>query len=206
MSRIWFTSDTHFWHRNVIRLCGRPYATIEEMNADLIRRWNSRVEDGDIVYHLGDFAFCGMGKMKEILSQLKGTKILVQGNHDQSVDRMKKAGFDVVVTRGEFNYQNLTFLLNHYPYAPTKWQTRIHKLKNFWKFWRKKKYMQLRFMDRRLPNEGKWLLHGHSHNKPHRRIRANMIDVGVDANDYTPVSIDEILFIVKNANTWIKVG
>jgi calcineurin-like phosphoesterase family protein len=200
MSNIFFTSDSHFWHRNVIRLCGRPYAAIEEMNQDLIRNWNSRVQDGDLVYHLGDFAFCGTNKMKEILAQLKGTKILVLGNHDQSANRMKKVGFDVVIASGEFKYKDFTFLLSHYPYAPTKWQTRVYKLKNFWKFWRKKKYMNLRYLNLRPQNNGMWLLHGHSHNKPERRVRGRQIDVGVDANGYAPISIDEILQIVVNSH------
>jgi calcineurin-like phosphoesterase family protein len=54
---IFFTSDTHFWHKNVIAYCSRPYQSLEEMNQDLITRWNARVKPEDTVYHLGDVCF-----------------------------------------------------------------------------------------------------------------------------------------------------
>ncbi len=76
---VWFTSDTHFAHRNVIEFCKRPFASIEEMDEEIIRRWNERVEPGDRVYHLGDFAF---GDHDPYLSRLNGMKNLVIGNHD----------------------------------------------------------------------------------------------------------------------------
>ena len=54
---IWFTSDTHFDHKNIIKYCNRPFKDIDEMNAELERRWNAVVAPGDRVFHLGDFAF-----------------------------------------------------------------------------------------------------------------------------------------------------
>lgn len=54
MSKIYFTSDLHFGHENVIRFDDRPFASVEEMDAELIRRWNAKVDRGDLVYVLGD--------------------------------------------------------------------------------------------------------------------------------------------------------
>ncbi len=78
----WFTSDTHFGHKNILEYEkeARPFDTIEEMNEQLIINWNSTVGKTDIVYHLGDFAF---GKSNiGIAGRLNGRKRLVLGNHD----------------------------------------------------------------------------------------------------------------------------
>ncbi len=56
MSNIWFTSDTHFGHANIIRFCDRPFKDIQEMNERLIANWNAVVRPGDSVYHMGDFS------------------------------------------------------------------------------------------------------------------------------------------------------
>ena len=85
--RIFFTSDTHFNHKNIIKYepVSRPFATVEQMNQEIINRWNSVVSDDDIVIHLGDF-FMGTldaEEMARIMRQLKCKNIiLVKGNHD----------------------------------------------------------------------------------------------------------------------------
>ena len=56
---IFFVADTHFFHKNIIKYCSQPFLSITEMNETLIKNWNSKVSPGDIVFHLGDFAFCG---------------------------------------------------------------------------------------------------------------------------------------------------
>lgn len=63
---IWFTSDTHFGHANIIKYCNRPYKDTEEMNADLIKRWNSTVGKDDLVWHLGDFSLGGIKVLKTV--------------------------------------------------------------------------------------------------------------------------------------------
>ncbi len=73
------TSDTHFGHANIIKYCNRPFADVDEMNRELVRRWNETVSADDWVYHLGDFAFYNHGP---ILDQLNGHKFLIAGNHD----------------------------------------------------------------------------------------------------------------------------
>src|ERR1700712_2334654 len=84
MSEVFFIGDTHFGHRGIIQFSEtashRPFATIEEHDAELVRRWNSVVGLKDTVWHLGDFCF---GKRNlEIAAQLNGNKKLVMGNHD----------------------------------------------------------------------------------------------------------------------------
>lgn len=78
----WVISDTHFWHDNIIKYCDRPYANSEEMNEDLIAKWNASVKQDDIVWHLGDFCFGSKDKIKGIVPRLNGRINLVLGNHD----------------------------------------------------------------------------------------------------------------------------
>ena len=70
--RIWFTSDTHWGHRNVIKFCNRPWKTVKEMDEALIENWKSAVSKDDIVFHLGDFAFAPNWRWKKLLSRLNG--------------------------------------------------------------------------------------------------------------------------------------
>lgn len=82
MNKVWVISDTHFGHKNIIGFESehRPYATIQEHDADLVARWNAVVRPGDTVWHLGDVYF---GRdTHEILGSLVGLKHLVLGNHD----------------------------------------------------------------------------------------------------------------------------
>lgn len=79
---IYYTSDTHFGHQSIIKFCNRPFATADEMDEELIRRWNERVRPEDEVYHLGDFAFRNAKHADTYLSRLNGTKHLIWGNHD----------------------------------------------------------------------------------------------------------------------------
>ena len=82
MSTVFFTADPHFGHTNIIRYENRPFASAEEMDQELIRRWNETVSPEDTVYLLGDFSFYGKEKSTEILSALQGHIRLVMGNHD----------------------------------------------------------------------------------------------------------------------------
>jgi calcineurin-like phosphoesterase family protein len=76
-----FTSDHHFGHANMIRLAKRPFANVDEMDVEMVKRWNDRVAPGDLVYHLGDFA---KGDHAPYLRRLRGQKVLIPGNHDHS--------------------------------------------------------------------------------------------------------------------------
>ena len=81
---IYFTSDLHLGHKNVIRLCSRPFSSVEEMDAALIENWNRKVRQNDTVYILGDLMFRNEKPPEEYLRQLKGKKHLITGNHDRA--------------------------------------------------------------------------------------------------------------------------
>lgn len=80
---IFFTSDSHFGHKNVIQYCNRSYTSVEHMNASMVDSWNSVVKHGDIVYHLGDFSFMKEEATLEVIKSLKGNITLIMGNHDK---------------------------------------------------------------------------------------------------------------------------
>ena len=107
-------ADTHFGHSNIIKYCDRPFVTTEEMDRQLVEKWNSVVGKEDIVYHLGDFALGNMNKVAEYRKQLKGKIFLIQGNHDgYSMKRYYEAGFDKVYDK-PIIYQDF-FILSHQP-------------------------------------------------------------------------------------------
>ena len=90
MSKIYFTSDLHFGHENVIRFDNRPFASVEEMDAELIRRWNVKVGRGDLVYVLGDMIWKTKNdEALNIINSLNGQIILIKGNHDRFLSNAK---------------------------------------------------------------------------------------------------------------------
>ena len=82
--KIFFTSDLHFGHENVIRFDNRHFNTVEEMDEEMIKRWNTKVGKGDIVYVLGDFIWkATTNEAVNIIRRLNGQIILIKGNHDR---------------------------------------------------------------------------------------------------------------------------
>lgn len=120
---IYYTSDTHFGHRNIIRFCNRPFATAEEMDEEIIRRWNSRVTSDDIVFHLGDFAFRNAKATQNYLDRLNGEKHLIWGNHD-SPSTKKAPGWFSSQQYLEIKDQGHPVILFHYPML--SWNKRFH--------------------------------------------------------------------------------
>lgn len=87
---IFFTSDSHFGHANIIEFEKRPFASVEEMDKEMIKRWNEVVGDGDHVYHLGDLTLNrDITYVAELFVKLKGIIHIVPGNHDKWLERMK---------------------------------------------------------------------------------------------------------------------
>lgn len=125
MERIWIVSDTHFGHGNIIKYCSRPYENVAEMDADIIKRWNSVVHGGDIVYHLGDFAMGNQQTVSEYRSKLNGRIKLIKGNHDDHSNRWyRDCGFEEVydrpiVVQGFYilSHAPLEFMTEQIPFA-----------------------------------------------------------------------------------------
>jgi len=111
MTETFFTSDTHYYHKNIIKYCKRPFQDVAEMNQVMVDRWNSRVNENDTVFHLGDFGFVHKGEGSNILQMLKGKKILILGSHDRKASYMSEMGFDEVYT--QFDWKG--WLLHHVP-------------------------------------------------------------------------------------------
>lgn len=83
-----FISDTHFFHKNIIKYSNRPFSSVEEMNEQMILRWNQKVKDGDRVFHLGDFGFAPKAKLQGVFDRLNGQKHLIRGNHDHDAEKL----------------------------------------------------------------------------------------------------------------------
>lgn len=121
---VFFTSDTHFGHVNIIAYCKRPYVDVAEMNRVMAERWNARVKPGDTVYHLGDFAMGPRADLDIHRAQLAGHVVLVKGNHDRSTSRMLKAGFNEVVKELYLELEGVRLYLHHEPMPADLWQAK----------------------------------------------------------------------------------
>lgn len=181
MTDIWFTSDLHIGHENINKYCYRPFATSQEMDEYMLERWNSCVKPGDTIYVLGDMHHGkGSGKVADLwLSRANGRKHIVWGNHDH------RDGI-----RGRFvSAKDYAVLRKNETSAP--WDMVLF-------------HFPIESWERR--NKGAVHLHGHTHNQS-RKI-ARRIDVGVDAWDYRPVHLDQIVGRVQNENIdaeeWVK--
>lgn len=115
MSKVFFIADTHFGHKNIIEYENRPFQSVEEMDNTLIDNWNKTVKKREKVYMLGDFGLSNKQRIKEIVSILKGYKVLILGNHDKcySYSWWKTAGFDEVIQYPVI--YNEWFILSHEP-------------------------------------------------------------------------------------------
>lgn len=182
---IWFTSDTHFCHENIIKYCERPYSDASQMDEALISKYNEVVKDDDTVYHLGDFSIDSYTPeikairepyLVKVFNRLKGKKILIIGNHDHSYLELYSKLFDTMFPYFEIkNDTNKTkIILSHYPFES----------------WNGKNYG--------------WIhLHGHSHGQA--LILKNRYDVGVDTNNFYPISIDDMYLKVKEQNKILNI-
>lgn len=94
MPKIFYTSDTHFYHDNIVGWCKRPFTDVYHMNDQMIKKWHSVVSDEDTVYFLGDFAFGSPELIPSLVASLSGQKHLIYGNHDvEKLDWHRKANW-----------------------------------------------------------------------------------------------------------------
>ena len=168
---VFFTSDNHFGHANIIKYCNRPYLSTEDMDEDLIDRWNKRVGQNDTVFITGDMIFRLNGNPEELLEKLKGKKHLIIGNHDsywmKHVNLNKY--FQSVNSYLETTDGQHRLIFSHYPML--SWN---HQRKSY-------------------------MIHGHIHNDtsmdywPMIKARDNLLNAGVDVNNFEPVSLEELI-------------
>lgn len=118
--KIFVISDTHFWHTRIIGYENRPFKSVQEMNEEIIKRWNEKVSKDDVIFHLGDFCFGNQKITSEIVQRLNGKKVLIMGNHDETrnVKWFMDCGFDEVY-RYPIMYNNY-FILSHEPISYLK--------------------------------------------------------------------------------------
>ena len=177
---IWFTSDTHLGHENIIRLCNRPFASAQEMDAAIIGNINAVVQPEDTLYILGDFAHrCGRDEIAAYRDRIACRNVrLVLGNHDSCPDvfgkvepyvELRPKQYADVLMKGMPRKDLPMLVLMHYPIV--EWNGFYHNSIH---------------------------LHGHIHadhlyNVRCRDAHLRRYDVGVDANDFKPVSFDEIM-------------
>jgi len=124
--RRFFTSDHHFCHKNILKYeaAHRPFHSVDEMNQELVSRWNNAVAPDDEVYYLGDLTFdAHSSRARDLLDELHGTKYLIQGNHDPR--HLASCGFEwmksthelTLIDQAERQDERLEVLLCHYPYV-----------------------------------------------------------------------------------------
>ncbi len=174
MSNVFFTSDHHFNHKNIIKFCHRPFGSVEEMNAGLIEFWNDTVGHQDVVYHLGDF--CLGDNAKDLFAQLNGSIRIIPGNHDKWLKNYD-SGYPMRSKYGSpveilppicvLKGYGTPIVLCHYPLR--SWEGSF---------------------------QGSFHLFGHEHGelKPH----GFSFDVGVDVWDYAPVSLERVIKSMEN--------
>ena len=110
--QIWLTTDTHFGHANMVKLCHRP----EDFEKKIIDNWYQVVRPEDIVIHLGDVTWHVKDYLDDVVAKLPGKKILVRGNHDEeSLMYYMKHGFDLAVDSLSMKYRGLDILFTHEP-------------------------------------------------------------------------------------------
>ena len=184
--KIFFSSDQHFGHRNVLKFCDRPFADIKEMGETLIYNWNSVVSDCDIVVTLGDLCWFNDSRtIKNIISKLNGKEIYITlGNHDkyESFHRVIDERFHIIDSishiflrseeENRWAKSSYEIICSHYPLMT--WSHR---------------------------DQGALNLFGHIHSGNRTKCELdqdlplwpNMLDVGVDNQEYTPISFEDVL-------------
>lgn len=189
---LWFTSDTHYNHANICSATSmwinpttlRQFISLEQMNSHLIANINSKVEQDDILFHLGDWSFGGFESITKFREGIFCKNIhLVLGNHDHHIKNNVENCKDLFSSVNEYldlsvvslNYRNeevkiSRFILMHYPIA--SWNDMARNTVH---------------------------LHGHVHFDQSKKFGiGKMLDVGCDGNNLKPYNMIDILFDMRN--------
>ncbi len=175
-TKIYFTGDTHFGHKNIIKFTNRPFKDVGQMDEQLISNWNKVVGPNDSVYHLGDFSLGSISACRNILDRLNGKIFLIKGNHEKTA----------VACTNRFEWVKDY----HEMYLPTGGKKQMVVLCHYaMRVWN-------------ASHHGAWQLYGHSHGTLPDDPNLLSIDVGVDCHDYKPISVAQIQKIMEK-KTWV---
>lgn len=169
---IYYISDTHFNHTNIIKYANRPFSSVDEMNDIMVQNWNNAIKPNDVVIHGGDVAMKNSKFDINMIRNLNGYKILVKGNHDYSKKTMNGWGFNEIYT--SFYDKKSGIFVNHRPLINENDSYRVG-----------------------LYTQCKIFLYGHIHEKIMENLQKSK-NICVEHTNYTPISQDEILDNLKN--------
>jgi calcineurin-like phosphoesterase family protein len=179
-----YYSDPHYGHLKIIEYCDRPFADVEEMQTEMIKRYNDRIGTSGIVLWTGD---CFMGpeskvRAADVMSQLNGRKLLVRGNHDKAHQTMLAFGFELVCEEMFLRIAERRVRAIHFPPGhadPTHFDENGVD----------------RYESKRPPKvQDEIIMHGHTHQTT--KGQDNLIHVGVDAWDYAPAMHDDVVELI----------
>ena len=191
--RLWFCSDTHYNHSNICKSTTkwvdaddvtRDFKSLDHMNDTIVNNINSVVGEDDILFHLGDFSFGGFESIEEFRNRIICKNIhLVLGNHDHHIERNKN------------NIQRLFTSVNHYVNLDVR-RPNLYKKAEMDKY--KIILMHFPIASWDGMKDGAIHLHGHVHLPNHLRVAdGKAMDVGVDGNFLEPISLDNVLTILR---------
>jgi len=166
----YFTSDTHFDHKNVIQYCNRPFQSVDEMNIAIVEKWNSVISAKDTVYHLGDFTLGDIRHFTKWSSQLNGNIKILPGSHDHLWLKDFKNSENIQVIAPLVSIEIPEIMNGKYPQVLVM----CHYSMQVW--------------DR--SHYGSWHLFGHSHGNLNGIGLS--FDVGVDCTEFVPLSIEQV--------------
>lgn len=165
---IYFTSDLHLGHENVIKFENRPFSNVAEMNCALIANYNVMVKPNDTVYILGDLAYrIPTDEANKLIAGLNGRKFLITGNHDKKYD---ESLFEEIAAYKEIKFDGNNFILMHYPFM--EWNKMYHGSYHL---------------------HGHIHSVGSDYNLDNKNNGIKRYDVGVDANNFYPIAITSIV-------------
>ena len=190
---IFFTSDWHVGHANVLIFDNRPFKDLAHMHEVLVNNYNSTVRDDDICYFVGDMGLCKPDVLELVIARLNGTKVLILGNHDKGVEAMYKIGFDAVLYGATMQIAGEKVTITHCPLLGV-WREDCSNMKGMTdENWHGEKRPRQQIFT--TQDNGQFHLHGHIHSPNHgksQKILGRQMDVGCVANNYRPVSISAI--------------
>jgi calcineurin-like phosphoesterase family protein len=169
----WFTADEHYFHHRIIKYCNRPFKNIEEMNRTIIDNHNEVVKEDDIVIHAGDFSFRTSSDTLLIIEELNGKHIFLEGSHDIWLKKYK-----------DWSWKNQKMYHKYY----IRWEKKIENKLIVADHYAMRRWSQSHY--------NSWQLFGHSHGQT--EPVGKQWDVGVDNNNFYPISFEQLKDIMSN--------